>query len=269
MTCAPWAPARADPAARPFVPGFWNPDAAPDKPDLGGLGAIRFVTGDDYPPFGFTGSDGAAAGFEVDLARALCDELKVTCTIQARPWPQILRSIEVGAADAAIASLSIDPDAHPTVTFTKPYYKTPARFVVRRVSPLPAISAATLAGKRIGVIAGTAHQAFLAAFFPGVAATVLPSTEAARTALKAGDVDAVFGDGVAWAVWLNGTDSGDCCAFAGGPYTEERFFGRGAGIAVRKADVVLRQALDFALARVVSRGVYGDIYLRYFPVGFY
>ncbi len=45
---------------------------------------IRFLTETDYPPFNFTGPDGNPAGFNVDLARLICEEIKVTCTIQMR-----------------------------------------------------------------------------------------------------------------------------------------------------------------------------------------
>ena len=45
--------------------------------------------------------------------------------------------------------------------------------------------------------------------------------EAARDALRKGEADLLFGDGIALAFWLNGTDSGGCCIFVGGPFTVE------------------------------------------------
>src|SRR5499426_1709745 len=71
-------------AAPQTVPGFWDPRRRPDRPDLSRISVIRFLTETDYPPFNFTGPDGNPAGFNVDLARSLCDEIKVTCTIQMR-----------------------------------------------------------------------------------------------------------------------------------------------------------------------------------------
>lgn len=262
-------PARAAEGGRPFVPNFWNPDAPPEKPDLDGLGTIRFLTSDDAPPFGFAMENGKVAGFDVDLARALCSELQLTCTIQARPWDAILPGLEAGQSDAAIASIAISDEARRAVDFTAPYFKTPARFVMLQASVLGAASPASLSGKRVGVLAGTAHQAYLGLFFPKAIQSVYPTMTQARDALRSGAVDAVFGDAVAWSIWLNGSDAAGCCAFAGGAYTEPRFFGQGAGIAVRKDDSRLRQALDYALARISAKGVYGDLYLKYFPVGLY
>lgn len=256
----------AEPSQRPFVPSYWNPDAAAEKPDTAGIGAIRFLTTNDYPPFGFALQNGTAVGFEVDLARALCDELQVTCTIQARPWDSILPALADDQADAAMASIAITDAAERTVAFTRPYYKTPARFVVRQAD---VGDPGKWKGKRVGVVQATAHEAFLRRFFPDLAVVPFATPEALRSALKSAAVDAVFADAVGASVWLNGSDANGCCAFAGGAYTEEAYFGRGAGIAVRKKDVVLKRALDYALARVAAKGVYGDIYLRYFPVGLY
>ena len=64
----------AKPQAAPqAVPGFWDPRRRPERPDLSRLTVIRFLTETDYPPFNFTGPDGNPAGFNVDLARALCE----------------------------------------------------------------------------------------------------------------------------------------------------------------------------------------------------
>ena len=259
--------AAPEPAQRSWVPSYWNPDAPPEKPDTAGIGAIRFVTTDDYPPFGFALQDGTPAGFEVDLARALCDELQVTCTIQARAWGTILPALADNQADAAIASMAIPDGVEQGVAFTRPYYKTPARFVVRLGTEFDASVA--WKGQHVGVLEGTAHEAYLKRFFPDAVLARFASAQTLRSALKSGAIDTMFTDAEGASVWLNGSDAGGCCAFAGGAYTEERYFGRGAGIAVRTKDVMLRRALDYALARVAAKGLYGDIYLRYFPLGLY
>ena len=77
-------------AAPQAVPGFWDPRRRPDRPDLSRLTVIRFLTETDYPPFNFTGPDGNPAGFNVDLARMICDEIKVTCTVQMRRFETLL-----------------------------------------------------------------------------------------------------------------------------------------------------------------------------------
>src|SRR5205809_4215459 len=63
--------AGADPTVR--VPGFWDPRRRPEKPDMSRVNVIRFLTETDYPPFNFAGADGNPQGFNVDLARAMCE----------------------------------------------------------------------------------------------------------------------------------------------------------------------------------------------------
>jgi polar amino acid transport system substrate-binding protein len=92
------------------------------------------------------------------------------------------------------------------------------------------------------------------------------TADATRDALRRGDVDYVFGDGIALSFWINGTDSGNCCAFAGGPFFESKFFGEGVGIAVRKGNDTVRLALNYALYRLWEKGRFADLWLRYFPV---
>jgi polar amino acid transport system substrate-binding protein len=253
-------------AAPQAVPGFWDPRRRPDRPDLSRLTVIRFLTETDYPPFNFTGPDGNPAGFNVDLARMICDEIKVTCTIQMRRFETLLDAISSNRGDAIIASLAATPQLRARLDFSDPYYRVPARFVSRRDSVMREIRPESLEGRKVGVIAGTSHEAYLKAMFTDAELHGYPNDEVLRTALRRGEVDFIFGDAIALAFWINGTDSGDCCAFSGGPFVESRFFGEGVGIAVRKGNDLLRQSLNWALFRLWERGRYTDLWLHYFSV---
>ncbi len=262
-------PGQALAASQPFVPSFWDPGLRPERPDLSGVRAIRFLTADDYPPLNFALDAGTLAGFNVEIARAICETLEIGCTIQARPFDTLIDSLTTGKGDAVIASIAATPATRAEADFSLPYYQTPARFIARKGSLPPDARPAALAGKTIGVVAGSSHEAYLTAFFPGAKPKPYPNASALETALRASEIDAAFGDGLTFAVWLNGESSQNCCAFLGGPYTESRFFGEGVGIAVRTDDAELRKALNWALAQIASRGTYAEIYLKYFPIGFY
>ncbi|MFY9694618.1 MAG: transporter substrate-binding domain-containing protein [Xanthobacteraceae bacterium] len=248
------------------VPGFWDPRRRPERPDLSRIQSIRFLTDLDYPPFDFAGTDGNPAGFNVDLARLLCDEIKVTCTIQARRFDLLLDALNANQGDAVIASIAPTAEARQRADFTDPYYRTPARFVARVDSPIGDVRPELVEGKTIAVVAGTAHEAFLKEMFTEAEVKLYANDEAARSALRNKDVDLLFGDGISLALWLNGTDSAGCCAFRGGPYLESRFFGEGIGIAVKRGNDLLRQALNWALFRQWEKGTYTDLWLRYFPI---
>ena len=253
-------------AAPQTVPGFWDPRRRPDRPDLSRITVIRFLTETDYPPFNFTGPDGNPAGFNVDLARSLCDEIKVTCTVQMRRFETLVDAITSNRGDAIIASLAVTPQLRTRLDFTDPYYRAPARFVSRREAVMTEVRPEYLEGKNVGVIGGTSHEAYLKAMFTDAEIKPFAGDDTLRIALRRGEVDLIFGDAISLAFWINGTDSGECCAFSGGPFVESRFFGEGVGIGVRKGNDLLRQSLNWALFRVWEKGRFTDLWLRYFSI---
>jgi polar amino acid transport system substrate-binding protein len=262
------APAQANPGSL-AIPGFWDAKRRPERPDLSRLSGIRFLTEVDYPPFNYAGSDGNPAGFNVDLARMICEEIKVQCTIQMRRFDTLLDALATNQGDAVIASIAATPETRKRVDFSDPYYRTPARFVAKRGAPIEEVWPEKLEGKKVAVVGGTSHEAYLRALFTEVEVKPYPNAEAARDALRKGEADLLFGDGISLAFWLNGTDSANCCVFRGGPFMESRYFGEGIGIAVRRGNDLLRQALNWALFRLWEQGKFTDLWLRYFPVSPY
>lgn len=230
---------------------------------------IRFLTSPDYPPFQFLKPDQSPAGLNVDLAKAICSELDFPCTLQALPWDELLDALESGRADALIAGFRPTQELRAKADLTRPYFRLPARFVIKKGGPITETSPAALEGKKVAVVTGSAHEAYLKAFFPKAVLSGFPGDDAARAALKEGQADALFADGASLSLWLSGSSSAGCCAFAGGPYFESHYFGEGLVIAVRKGDFRLRQTLDKALDEIEEKGVVGDIYLRWFPVGIF
>jgi len=266
---APQPPAVTPPAAAMAVPGFWDPRHRPERPDLSRINIIRFLTETDYPPFDYAGPDGAPAGFNVDLARLICEEIQVQCTVQMRRFDTLLDALNGNQGDAVIASIAETPQTRARVSFSDPYYRTPARFVSRKDSSFDDVTPRALEGKKVAVVAGTAHEAYLRALFTEAELHPYPNADEARAALRRGEVDLLFGDGIALAFWLNGTDSGGCCVFRGGPYTESRFFGEGIGIAVKRGNDLLRQAFNWALFQLWEKGRFTDLWLKYFPISPY
>jgi polar amino acid transport system substrate-binding protein len=251
------------------LPQFRDPALRRVRPDLGPRQVVRFLTSADWPPFQFLAADGSPSGFNADLARALCEELKLSCTLQARRWDELLPALASGQADAVIAGLRPSAALERKVLLTQVYFRPPARFAVRRDSPLADARPETLAGHRVAVVAGSAHEAYLNAFFRKSTLLAFPDEAAAMAALKGGRTDALFGDGVALARWVGGPASGGCCRLIGGPYLESRFFGEGMVIAVPLADIRLRAALDYALSDLEAKGTMAELYLRWFPIGLF
>jgi polar amino acid transport system substrate-binding protein len=248
-------------------PSFFDPHRSLQKPDLTKVRQIRFLTEDDFPPFNFLLADGALAGFNVDLARAICAELDASCTIQRRRWDLLIPAVDDNGGDAIIASVGINDDTRARVDFTAPYFLTPGRFVVLADTTLAAVTPEAISDRKVAVVAGSRHEAFLKAFYPNAEIVAFATPALARNALKTGKVAAHFGDAISLSFWLNGAEAAGCCRFRDGPFTDPRFFGEGVGIAVKKGNDPLRRALDYALARLDRRGAFGEIFLKYFPIG--
>lgn len=260
------ARAAEGPLAKPFVPQLVDPERRIERAPLPRGTTLRFLTEEDYPPFNYVGRDGQMAGFNVDLARAICAELNAQCTLQPRQWGLLLKGLDAGEGDAVIASHRITPDLRATYEVSLPTFRAPARFVARAGVFTGEADVAALKGKAVALVGGSAHEAWLNTLYPGTKLVRFENIGAALTALKAGEADLAFGDGVALAFWLNGTESTGCCAFFGGAYTESRFFGEGAGIVLRANAGPLRQAIDDALTRINRDGRYARLYLKHFPV---
>jgi polar amino acid transport system substrate-binding protein len=252
-----------------IVPDLWRGDVQRQKPDLKGLEKLRFVTDSDYPPFHYYDEVGALTGFNVDLAKAICEVLEVQCDVASVDWDELLLKLDANEADAAIASMRISEAALETADFTSRYYTTPGRFAARKDNELRDIRPETLSGVKVGVARGTGHEAYLKKFFPEAGVASFDTAEDAQKALKSGAIDLIFGDGIGLTFWLNSVSSEACCEFRGGPYLDAKYFGEGVGIAVKKGNRRMVEILDYGLEQVHASGRYEELFLRYFPMSFF
>jgi polar amino acid transport system substrate-binding protein len=248
------------------IPNFWDSRSQLERPDLPATRTIRFLVDDDFPPLHFPGLDGNPTGLSVELARAACERLNLTCTIQVRRFDTLLNALNEKQGDVVAAAIPVTADLRRRFAVTGSYFKIPARFAVRKDKNQPAPDAKALQGKAVGVVGGTAHEAYAKALMPGASLKHYPELAAAQSALKNGEIDYLFADGLGLALWIGGEEAAGCCDFSGGPYLESRFFGEGIGFITRTEDENLRRALDFALQQLWKEGRYAELYLRFFPI---
>ncbi len=239
------------------------------RPDWSWLEQLRFVTTSDFPPFNYYDEDGVLTGLNVDLARDICRVLSVNCRVSELNWTDLASTLDEGAADAAIAAIAITPTSVAQYDFSDIYLQIPARFVARRDFAAQEITPAAVAGLNIGVARGTAHEAFLQTFFADAEAKPFDTTGQARAALRAGDVDLVFGDGLSTLFWVNGAGARGCCKLVGGAFMETHYFGQGLAIATKRGNGRMVIVLDYALARLRASGRIEELMLRYFPLSLY
>ena len=248
------------------LPNHADPDAREILPMQGAVPAIRFLTTADFPPFNFRDSTGELIGFNVDLAKRICAEVNIACTLQAWPWEQAANALADNQGDALIAGLAVSAENGERFDFSSTYLALPGRFVTR-TDAASSFSVAGLKGKTVALREGSAHAQFMARYMPDVTLAPFATEIDALAALRDGKADAYFGDAMRTAFWLN--ENPDCCSFAGEPYFRPELFGEGLTIAVPAGNDAIRHTIDWALVRLKQNGALDELYLRWFPVGFY
>jgi polar amino acid transport system substrate-binding protein len=221
-----------------------------------------------YPPFNNLESDGTLTGFDVDIAKALCDEMKAECTFVTQDWDGIIPALQAKKFDAIIASMSITPERKEKVDFTNKYYNTPPAVAVPKDSAVTEATEAGLEGKVLGAQASTTHSNYAEAHMKKSELKLYPTADEYKLDLANGRIDAAVDDVVVLSEWLK-TPDGACCKLLGTLPIDKVINGEGAGIAIRKGDDALREKFNTAIAAIRANGKYKEINAKYFPFDVY
>ena len=225
---------------------------------------LRIASEGTNPPFSIINASGELEGFDVDIARALCAKMQAECEIAAQDWDGIIPALLARKYDAIVASLSVTEDRKNVVAFTKPYYRSPSVFVVRKGTDAKDVSPAALIGKSVGVQSATNHSAFLEDVYSRSIVRLYNTVADAYRDLAAGRVEYVLYDKLAIYDWLK-TPEGACCEIAPAELNDPAYFGSGVAIALRKGDDALIQKFNAAIDGIVADGTYAKINAKYFP----
>lgn len=229
-----------------------------------GAETLRIATEGAYPPFNFVDASGELQGFDVDIARALCERMEVECEITAQAWDGIIPGLNAGRYDAIVASMSITPARLEAVNFTQPYYQAGAVLVAPIDSDIMP-EAEAMAGRVIGVQRASTYANLIEQRFPGATVRLYDTVENHNLDLLAGRLDGVIAQRIFMANWL---ESGEAEGFEmkGEAMLDPDILGLGAGIAIRKADTELLERMDAALTAIMDDGTYAEINDRWFTV---
>ncbi|MEZ8543777.1 lysine/arginine/ornithine ABC transporter substrate-binding protein [Vibrio splendidus] len=219
---------------------------------------IKFAMEATYAPFEYMDENNQIQGFDVDLANALCEELKATCTFHNQAFDSLIPALKFKRYDAAISAMDITEARLKQVNFSNAYYDNSAAFISFEDK---VVDQAALEGKRVGVQNGSTHQSFLLEQMTGVTAVPYSSYQDAFIDMKNGRIDSVFGDTAVVAEWFKKEDN---LTYVGDQVTNQEYFGNGFGIAVNKSNQELVDQLNVALAAVKANGEYDKIFNKYF-----
>jgi polar amino acid transport system substrate-binding protein len=257
------------PAASAEVPLFRKTDQAiPISPLTPGT-SLRLLADAEFPPFSFRSNNGRPTGLSVDLALLACGELKVTCSVDMRPFEELVPALMRNDGDVIVSGVKLSEQLLSTLAMTRPYFWSTGRFAAKKEMAVAAPDPATLRGFKIGFIEGTGHAAFINKYY--AAAELVPHQNQAvlLAALKTGTIDLAFGDNLTLAFWLSGSDSGGCCKTVGGAFVDRTSFSRNLAYLVRRDETTLLKALDLALDRLQDNGSTSKLMMRYIPANYW
>ncbi|MDP3841340.1 MAG: ABC transporter substrate-binding protein [Oxalobacteraceae bacterium] len=234
-----------------------------------GMKELRVGQDPTYEPFEYKTPDGKLVGFEVDIANALCAEMKMKCVFFDQSWEGIIPSLLAKKYDVIISSMSMTDERKKAVSFSDKIYNTPSRVIVKRGSGIDG-SKASLKGKKIGVLKGSTQESYANKVFAKAGATVVGygSTQDSYLDMASGRLDALVADIVEVKAGLLNKPEGKPFELVGADL-DDPSFKVGTGAALRKQDAKLKEQINVAIKAIHANGTYQKIAGKYFDFDVY
>lgn len=230
---------------------------------------IRLAADFTYPPFNYKDEQGQPAGFDVEIANALCEEMKVQCEWVSQSWDGLIPALMSRKADAIMASMRITEERKRKILFTDKYYKTPARFMAHKNSNMT-IDKESLKGKTIGVQIGTIHDRYVTDKYSDVAEIKrYVGQDEVFLDFEKERLDLVFGNTDQLQLAYLDKPQGGSAELVGEAITDPAYIGEGTAIALRKQDKALAKQFNQAIASIRADGTYDKIAQKYFDFDIY
>jgi len=254
-------------APAPAAPAPENAAAAAPAPAA--LPELKVAIDPTYEPFTFKTPDGKPTGFDVDIAEALCAEIQRKCVYVEQVWDSMIPGLQAKKYDVIISSMSITEDRKKVVDFTDKYYNTPSRIVVKAETPFSDLN--SLKGKNIGVLKGSTQEKYAMGDLRPVGVRVVPyeAQDQVYLDIKSGRLDGTVADSVEVTGGFLSKPEGQGYGFVGPVLNDEKYFGIGAGVALRQGETALRDELNAAIKAIRANGVYDTVSKKYFDFDVY
>lgn len=226
------------------------------------------VAAEPYPPFAEKNASGEWAGWEIEIAEAICAAMGEECEWVEVAWDGIIPALMAKKFDVIVSSMSITPERQKTINFSDKYYDTPAVIVAPKNSSIDG-TPASVAGKIVGVQVSTTHENYVSKHLADSAQSIktYATFDEHNQDLVAGRIDAVVGDSLAMEPFLS-SESGACCE-AKGTLADVEVFGPGVGGGMRKDDTELQARFNEAIQKIRADGTYQTISDKYFNFNIY
>ena len=217
-----------------------------------------------YEPFTYKTADGKPTGFDVDIANAICAEIKRKCVFVEQVWDSMIPGLQARKYDVVVSSLSITEERKRVIDFSDRYYKTPSAIVVKKGTAYA--NPASLKGKRIGVLKGSTQEKWAMGELKPAGVTVVPyeAQDQVYLDINAGRLDGTVADKVEVHGGFLRKPEGKDYGYVGPDQYETKYYGDGIGIGMRKGQKDLKNQINQAIKTIRSNGTYNTIAKKYF-----
>lgn len=219
-------------------------------------GELRVGLEGTYPPFSFQDERGQLSGFEVEFAQALAGELGVRAALQPTKWDGILAALESGRLDVVINQVTITEERRQKYDFSQPYTVSGIQALVRKDQP-GFQQPADLAGKRVGVGLGTNYEQWLRENVPDAVVRTYDDDPTKYQDLRVGRIDTILVDRLAAFELMRQTRG--ALVLSGEPFARQE-----AGVAMRKGDPELLEAINAAIDTLRANGTLAELSQKWF-----
>ncbi|MGL4636653.1 MAG: transporter substrate-binding domain-containing protein [Beijerinckiaceae bacterium] len=222
---------------------------------------LRVGVEGNYPPFSMIAPDGKLSGFDIDMANAVCAEMKVTCTLVQQEWDGMIPALNARKFDLIVASMTITEERKKAVDFSNPYYDVPSRWVAKSGAFTEA-TPASLKGKKIIVLRNSPRAKFVQDTFKDSEVLLVAKETEVYMELGAGRGDIALGSSVVSNEAFLKKPEGKGFAQVGPTITIGT--GGGVGMAMRKDDAALKDKVNAALNAIRTNGTFKQLSDKYF-----
>jgi arginine/ornithine transport system substrate-binding protein len=222
---------------------------------------LRVGVEGNYPPFSKMSPDGKLSGFDIDIARAVCAQMGVDCTLVQQEWDGMMPALNAKKFDMIVASMTITEERKKAADFSDPYYDVPSRWVAKAGAFKEATPAA-FKGRKIVVLRNSPRAKYVAEKFKDSEVLLVAKETDVYLELAAGRGDIGFGSAAVSGEAFLKTPEGKGFVQVGAPVRLDG--GSGVGIAFRKGDDALREKVNAALKASKASGQYKKMADPYF-----
>ena len=217
-----------------------------------------------YEPFTFKTADGKPTGFDVDIAEALCAEMKRKCVFVEQVWDSMIPGLQARKYDIIVSSMSITDERRKVVDFSDRYYKTPSAIVVKKGTEYT--GPASLKGKSIGVLKGSTQEKWAMGELKPAGVNVVPyeAQDQVYLDINAGRLDGTVADKVEVHGGFLRKPEGKDYGYVGPDQYDTKYYGDGIGIPARKGQKELIGQINAAIKTIRANGTYDKIAKKYF-----